>query len=46
MTEGRKKAAALRYDQGKDFAPKVTATGKGLVAEEILKKQKKIMYRY
>ncbi|MBP2077640.1 EscU/YscU/HrcU family type III secretion system export apparatus switch protein [Oceanobacillus polygoni] len=40
MTEGRKKAAALRYDQGKDFAPKVTATGKGLVAEEILQKAK------
>ncbi|WP_249869801.1 EscU/YscU/HrcU family type III secretion system export apparatus switch protein [Oceanobacillus saliphilus] len=40
MTEKRKKAAALRYDLEKDFAPKITATGKGLVADEILKTAK------
>ncbi|WP_010649340.1 EscU/YscU/HrcU family type III secretion system export apparatus switch protein [Oceanobacillus massiliensis] len=40
MTMKRKMAAALRYDQDKDFAPTVTATGKGLVADEIIKKAK------
>ncbi|WP_067729351.1 EscU/YscU/HrcU family type III secretion system export apparatus switch protein [Oceanobacillus damuensis] len=40
MSEKRKKAAALRYDQKKDFAPRITATGKGLVADEILKTAK------
>lgn len=31
-----KKAVALRYDKGRDDAPKVTATGKGRVAENII----------
>ncbi|MFC4404595.1 EscU/YscU/HrcU family type III secretion system export apparatus switch protein [Gracilibacillus xinjiangensis] len=34
----RKKAAALKYDPGNDQAPKVTAIGKGYVAENILEK--------
>ena len=33
-----KKAVALRYREGIDNAPVVTAKGKGKVAEEILKK--------
>jgi len=32
----RKKAAALKYDPGKDAAPKVSAKGKGVVAEQII----------
>ncbi len=32
----RKKAVALSYNTEKDHAPKVTATGKGLVADTIL----------
>ncbi|GGM21295.1 hypothetical protein GCM10011351_03930 [Paraliobacillus quinghaiensis] len=35
-----KKAVALRYDVNQDFAPKVSATGKGHVAEKILEKAK------
>lgn len=31
-----KKAVALRYDKGRDDAPKVTAKGKGRVAENII----------
>ena len=31
-----KKAVALKYKPGKDNAPKVTATGTGLVAEKII----------
>lgn len=31
-----KKAVALRYDSSKDTAPKVVASGKGLLAEKIL----------
>lgn len=31
-----KKAVALRYDRARDDAPKVTATGKGRVAENII----------
>jgi len=38
MKEKRNKAAALRYDLEKDAAPMITATGKGLVAEEIIKR--------
>ncbi|MFS0751862.1 EscU/YscU/HrcU family type III secretion system export apparatus switch protein [Oceanobacillus sp. 1P07AA] len=38
MIEKRHKAAALRYNQDKDIAPKVTATGKGLIAEEIIQR--------
>ncbi|SDQ61061.1 flagellar biosynthesis protein [Virgibacillus salinus] len=40
MTEKRNKAAALRYDQDHEHAPKVTATGKGLIAESIIEKAK------
>ncbi|RLL45302.1 hypothetical protein D8M04_10630 [Oceanobacillus piezotolerans] len=36
MSNIRKKAAALQYDEKKLTAPIVSATGKGLVAEEIL----------
>jgi len=36
MTEKRKKAAALRYIQKKDSAPKVMAQGSGILAEKIL----------
>ncbi|SHN16008.1 EscU/YscU/HrcU family type III secretion system export apparatus switch protein [Gracilibacillus kekensis] len=36
----RKRAAALQYDFESDDAPKVTATGKGYVAEEIIEKAK------
>lgn len=39
--ERRKKAVALQYDQSKDSAPKVTASGSGYVAENILEKAKK-----
>ncbi len=31
-----KKAVALKYERGKDSAPKVTAKGTGLIAEKIL----------
>ena len=31
-----KKAIALKYDRGKDLAPKVKAKGKGVVADKIL----------
>lgn len=32
----RKKAVALKYDNEKDIAPRVTAKGTGLIAEKIL----------
>ncbi|NDY42260.1 hypothetical protein G3N55_05310 [Dissulfurirhabdus thermomarina] len=32
----RKKAVALRYDEARDAAPRVTAKGEGLLAERIL----------
>ena len=42
MTEESKKqvkrAVALRYDQGSDEAPRVVASGQGLVAEKIVEK--------
>jgi flagellar biosynthesis protein len=31
-----KKAVALKYERGKDVAPKVTAKGRGAVADKIL----------
>lgn len=34
--EKTKKAVALRYDQGKESAPRVVAAGKGYQAERIL----------
>lgn len=40
MIERRKKAAALRYDQNREHAPIVSATGKGLVADTIIEKAK------
>lgn len=40
MRERRKKAAALRYDQSKGSAPIVSASGKGLIADTIIKKAK------
>jgi flagellar biosynthesis protein len=36
MTEKRKKAIALRYDQKKDAAPVILAKGVGILAEKIL----------
>ncbi|WP_112180831.1 MULTISPECIES: EscU/YscU/HrcU family type III secretion system export apparatus switch protein [Paraliobacillus] len=35
-----KRAIALRYDQKSEQAPKVSATGKGYVAEQIIEKAK------
>ncbi len=32
----RKKAVAIKYDQSKDSAPKVTAKGDGTIAEHII----------
>lgn len=40
MKEKRKTAVALNYDHEKDSAPRVSATGKGLVAEAIIEKAK------
>ncbi len=34
----RKKAAALKYERGKDRAPKLVAKGSGLVADKIIEK--------
>ena len=31
-----KRAVALQYDKGEDIAPRVTATGKGSIAEQII----------
>jgi flagellar biosynthesis protein len=36
MTTPRRQAAALRYDRGKESAPRLVAKGKGAVAERIL----------
>lgn len=38
MNEKRKKAVALSYEQNMDDTPKVTASGKGYLAEEIIEK--------
>jgi len=40
MNENKKQAAALSYDRSTDISPRVTATGKGLIAEEIIKTAK------
>lgn len=40
MTEKRKKAVALKYNREKDSVPRLTATGKGLVADQIINKAK------
>lgn len=37
MSEKIKEAVALKYDRSKDRAPKVTAKGKGEVADNIIK---------
>jgi len=34
--ENKKKATALKYEKGKDNAPKLVAKGEGLIAEKIL----------
>ncbi|MEW6720383.1 MAG: EscU/YscU/HrcU family type III secretion system export apparatus switch protein [Thermodesulfobacteriota bacterium] len=36
MKNGPREAAALRYERGKDAAPKIVAKGKGAVADKIL----------
>jgi flagellar biosynthesis protein len=36
MKKERDKAVALKYERGKDPAPRVTAKGSGLIAEKIL----------
>jgi len=36
MATPRRQAAALRYEPGKDTAPRIVAKGKGLVADKIL----------
>lgn len=38
MNEKRKKAVALSYEQNMDDAPKVTASGKGFLAESIVER--------
>lgn len=35
-TPSKKKAAAVRYDYGKDNAPRVVAKGRGKIAEKIV----------
>ncbi|MEN2766464.1 EscU/YscU/HrcU family type III secretion system export apparatus switch protein [Ornithinibacillus xuwenensis] len=40
MIEKRQKAVALSYDHDKDYVPRISASGKGLVADNILKKAK------
>lgn len=35
-----KKAVALSYDEQKDHAPRVSATGSGLIAQEIIERAK------
>lgn len=41
MVDKLKKAAALKYDPGKDSAPKVTAKGQGIIAERIIELARK-----
>lgn len=36
MADRRRQAAALRYERGKDSAPRIVAKGKGVVADKIL----------
>ncbi len=38
MNEKRKKAVVLSYEQNMDDAPKVTASGKGFIADEIIER--------
>ncbi len=41
MSAKRKKTVAVRYERGKDNAPKVTAKGQGELAEKILELARK-----
>lgn len=41
MKKKIRQAAALRYDQEKEQAPKVIATGQGAIAENIIEKAQK-----
>ncbi|WP_156289049.1 EscU/YscU/HrcU family type III secretion system export apparatus switch protein [Oceanobacillus salinisoli] len=41
MTNMQKKAAALKYDLEKNAAPVLSASGKGLIAEEIIERATK-----
>ncbi|MFD1414612.1 EscU/YscU/HrcU family type III secretion system export apparatus switch protein [Oceanobacillus jeddahense] len=38
MNEKRKKAVALSYEQSMDDAPRIKASGKGFLAEEIIER--------
>lgn len=40
MKVNKKKAAALSYDQSKDVSPRLSALGKGLVADTIIETAK------
>jgi len=40
MNQHQKKATALSYNSQTDVSPKVTATGRGKIAEEIIKRAK------
>ncbi|WP_047981285.1 EscU/YscU/HrcU family type III secretion system export apparatus switch protein [Ornithinibacillus contaminans] len=40
MKEKRQTAVALSYDQEKEFAPRIAATGRGLIADTIIEKAK------
>ena len=40
MADNRKKAAALRYNEFSDKAPKVVAKGSGIIAEKIIEMAK------
>ncbi|WP_163971210.1 EscU/YscU/HrcU family type III secretion system export apparatus switch protein [Oceanobacillus halotolerans] len=41
MNSNRKTATALQYDKDNMIAPKISATGKGLIAENIIETAKK-----
>lgn len=41
MNQIRKKAAALKYNPKRQTSPRVTASGKGFIADSIIKKAKK-----
>jgi flagellar biosynthesis protein len=41
MTQPFKKAVGLKYEAGKDSAPRVTAKGRGLLAERIVELARK-----
>ncbi|TRM12385.1 hypothetical protein FH966_12175 [Lentibacillus cibarius] len=40
MTIKRKKAVAMRYDRDRDLAPSVAASGKGLIASDMIQRAK------